>query len=178
MGLQLIFVVETNNKCKSDWIYIKDTIEKFYQYNKAQVKFSTVYMNGKGNYKKREKDIKKLISQYSVTNKLNVSKVIFCFDCDDYDTKDTDAVFLSEAFQYCKEKGYKFVWFCKDVECVYIGQSVANSEKTKKATMFKQRKLIDKIDERQLNAVSYQKGRSNILNVLSECFDGKIDRKK
>ena len=27
MSLQLIFVVETNKTCKSDWIYIKDTID-------------------------------------------------------------------------------------------------------------------------------------------------------
>ena len=30
MGLQLIFVVETNKKCKSDWIYIKETIDRFF----------------------------------------------------------------------------------------------------------------------------------------------------
>ena len=24
MGVQYIFVVETNSKCKSDWIYIRD----------------------------------------------------------------------------------------------------------------------------------------------------------
>lgn len=64
MGLQLIFVVETNSKCKSDWIYIKDTIERFYQYNQTQVKFSPVYMDGKGKYDKKEKNISKLISQY------------------------------------------------------------------------------------------------------------------
>lgn len=28
MGFPFIFVVETNKKCNSDWIYIKDTIEK------------------------------------------------------------------------------------------------------------------------------------------------------
>ena len=27
MGLQLIFVVETNKKCNADWVYIKDTID-------------------------------------------------------------------------------------------------------------------------------------------------------
>ncbi len=27
MGLQLVFVVETNKKCNSDWIYIKDKNE-------------------------------------------------------------------------------------------------------------------------------------------------------
>ena len=54
MGLQLIFVVETNKKCKSDWIYIKDTIDRFFQYNQAQVKLTPVYMDGKGNYKNKE----------------------------------------------------------------------------------------------------------------------------
>lgn len=29
MGLQLIFCVETNKKCKSDYIYIKSTIDRF-----------------------------------------------------------------------------------------------------------------------------------------------------
>ena len=27
MGLQLIFVVETNRKCQSDWKYIKSVLE-------------------------------------------------------------------------------------------------------------------------------------------------------
>ena len=62
MGLQLIFVVETNKKCKSDWIYIKDTIDRFFQYNQAQVKLTPVYMDGKGNYKNKEKEISCLIS--------------------------------------------------------------------------------------------------------------------
>ena len=61
MGLQLIFVVETNKKCKSDWIYIKDTIDRFYQYDQAQVKFSPVYMDGKGKYKNKEKEISSLM---------------------------------------------------------------------------------------------------------------------
>ncbi len=55
MGLQLVFVVETNKKCNSDWIYIKDTIEHFYEYDRTQVKFSPAYMDGKGKYKSKEK---------------------------------------------------------------------------------------------------------------------------
>lgn len=47
MGIQLIFVVETNKKCKSDWIYIKDTIDTFYKYDNAHVKLSPLYMSGK-----------------------------------------------------------------------------------------------------------------------------------
>ena len=54
MGLQLIFVVETNKKCNSDWIYIKDTIEHFYDYERTEVKLRPVYMDGKGKYKNKE----------------------------------------------------------------------------------------------------------------------------
>ena len=43
MGVQFIFVVETNKGCKSDWIYIKETINHFYNYDN-NVKLSEVYM--------------------------------------------------------------------------------------------------------------------------------------
>ena len=51
MGLQLIFAVETNKTCKSDWIYIKDTIDRFYKCSANSLKLSTIYMNGKTNYR-------------------------------------------------------------------------------------------------------------------------------
>ena len=50
MGVQMIFAVETNKKCNSDWIYIKDPIEHFYVYERTQLKLSVVYLDGKGNY--------------------------------------------------------------------------------------------------------------------------------
>ena len=56
MGLQLIFAVETNKNSNSDWIYIKDTIEYFYEYQRTQVKFSIVYLDGKGNYNSKKKE--------------------------------------------------------------------------------------------------------------------------
>lgn len=124
MGLQLIFVVETNKRCKSDWIYIKDTIERFFQYDQVQVKFSPVYMDGKGKYKNKEKEISSLISQYD------------------------------------------FVWFCKDVERVYLGKKVDDSQKKKEASTFKAKKLINEVDERRLAVKEYRTNTSNILDVI------------
>lgn len=43
MSTQFIFAVETNKSCNSDWIYIKSTIEHFYEYEPSQVKLSTLY---------------------------------------------------------------------------------------------------------------------------------------
>lgn len=95
MGVQLIFVVETNKNCKSDWIYIKDTIDHFYEYDRTMLKLSPVYLDSKNNYNspKKQKEIKSLISQYK-TSKNNQSRVIYCFDCDEYDKDPVDASFL------------------------------------------------------------------------------------
>ena len=173
MGLQLIFVVETNKKCKSDWIYIKDTIDRFYQYDQAQVKLSPVYMDGKGKYRNKEKEISSLITQYVAGNKANQSKVIFCFDCDDYDSKPEDAEFLTKAKQYCDDKGYDFIWFCKDIERVYLGKKVDDSQKKKESAMFKAKKLIEVVEECKLTANNYRENNSNIMLVIGKYLSRK-----
>ena len=173
MGLQLIFVVETNKKCKSDWIYIKDTIDRFYQYDQAQIKFSPVYMDGKGKFKNKEKEISSLISQYTAGNKKNQTKVIFCFDCDDYDSKPEDAEFLVNAKRYCDEKGYDFIWFCKDIERVYLGKKVDDSQKKKESVTFKAKKLIDAVDKSKLIVKAYRANTSNIMTVIDQYLSRK-----
>lgn len=173
MGLQLIFVVETNKKCKSDWIYIKDTIDRFYQYDQAQIKFSPVYMDGKGKFKNKEKEISSLISQYTAGNKKNQTKVIFCLDCDDYDSKPEDAEFLVNAKRYCDEKGYDFIWFCKDIERVYLGKKVDDSQKKKESATFKAKKLIDAVDKSRLIVKAYRANTSNIMSVIDQYLSRK-----
>ena len=174
MGLQLIFVVETDNKCKSDWIYIKDTIEYFYEYDRTDIKLSPVYMNGKGRYKNKEKEIQGLISQYR--NKSNISKVLYCFDCDDYDKKPEDSNFLETAKKYCDYKGYEFVWFCKDIEHVYIGNQIDDSKKKKTAADFKVKKLIKKLDSKRLKSDCYKTETSNLMNVLAKYAELKLKK--
>ena len=167
MGLQLIFVVETNKKCDSDWMYIKDTVMHFYCVDQ-QIKLNKVYMDGKGNYKSKEKEISKLKSQYAATSRKNSTKVLYCFDCDDYDVKQEDAEFLSRVHQYCQEQGYEFVWFCKDIERVYLKRKVDDSQKKKEAELFKSKKLIQNVDKRRLEVINYKADSSNILNVLDQ----------
>lgn len=166
MGLQLIFVVETNARCKSDWIYIKDTIEHFYQYDRTQIKLSCVYLDGKGKYEKKRKDVSSLISQYASTSRTNRSKAIYCFDCDDYDSSPADLEFLRRAQQYCICHEADFVWFCRDIECVYLGKKVDKSRKKTESAGFKLKKLINKVDDKRLSASSYQADTSNIMSIL------------
>lgn len=51
-----------------------------------------------------------------IRNVSHQSKVIYCFDCDNFDTNAEDENFLKNAKQYCEENGYEFVWFCRDIE--------------------------------------------------------------
>ena len=168
MGLQLIFVVETNKKCKSDWIYIKDTIDRFYKYDVAHLKLSTVYMDGKNKYLVKEKEVKSLISQYNGAYAKNVTKVIYCFDCDDYDSNPVDKEFLEKTQEFCKANSYEHVWFCKDIERVYLGEKVEDGHKKREATKFKTNKLIDGVNERKLKWKSFGANMSNILSVLDK----------
>lgn len=173
MDLQLIFVVETNKRIKSDWIYIKDTIEQFYQYDNVHIKLTPVYMNGKGRYKLKEKEVLKLISQYKADDSKKESKVIYCFDCDDYDVNRSDQEFLTEARRFCEEKGYEFVWFCKDIEQVYLDNRIDDREKKKVSEDFKKNKQIKNVDKSKLSAGDYRLKYSNIMQVLNKYLEQK-----
>ena len=174
MGIQLIFVVETNRDCNSDWIYIKETIDRFYAYDQAHVKLSPVYMASKTKYKKNKvkNGITKYIKDYRAGAK-EESKVIFCFDCDNYDNDIGDKNFLKEVKSFCKKEGYEYVWFCKDIERVYLGNEVTDSKKKTEAAKFKAKKLINNVDESSLLEKAYKVNSSNILVILDKFLERK-----
>ena len=170
MGTQLIICVETNKRNRSDYMYIKSTIDHFYHLDQANIKLSPIYMDGKGNYtsKKVKKEIETDIKQYHAASPNNKSVVIICLDCDDYDIKPEDERFISEARDYCKQNHFRFVWFCKDIERVFIGNKVSDSMKKKEAEIFLKKKKILQVNEQHLRALNYQNMRSNICCVLDD----------
>ena len=169
MRIQLIFCIETDEHCKSDQIYIKDTIERFFNYDNSMVKFSYVFMGGKGNYKTKAvaAKIEKNIKQFSFSDKSKKktqdksdeesrSVVIYCFDCDDYDIDPEASLFLEDVKQYCLNKHYEFVWFCKDIERVYVGKKIPDNEKKKRAERFKRKNEVSSVQKEALTAEELQ----------------------
>lgn len=168
MGLQLIFVVETNKKNKSDWMYINATLKHFYQTNDPHLKITPIYMNGKTKYEKKLNEINNAIKQYAAGGKNRHSKVIYCFDCDNYDTDSVDQQFLNKAQYYCNNNGYEFVWFCKDIEHVYLGHQIPANMKKTEAEKFLRTGLISKLDSSVLSFDKYQKKTSNIMTIINK----------
>ena len=98
----------------------------------------------------------------------NRSIVFYCFDCDDYDCNQRDSKFLAEVEEYCKDNNYEHIWFCKDVERVYIGEKVPDKLKKQRAADFRSKKRINSVRREMLHVEQYRQNCSNILNVLEE----------
>ena len=166
MRKQLIFLVEADSNSKSDWIYVKNTIDRFYMFDYSKDKLSKSFMGGKYKYKTKEKEIQTLIRQFSIGSKDNESYVFYVVDCDDYDSNPRDASFLEEIEDYCNQHNYNLIWFCKDVEQVYINKKVAKKEKKDEAERFAKNRKIQLVDETKLREENYRRNTSNILSVL------------
>lgn len=75
-------------------------------------------------------------------------------------------MFLKEVRTYCQDKEYEFVWFCKDIEDVYLGHRIDANQKQAEAAAFKRKKSIETIVPQKLSARVFHKHESNILTVL------------
>ena len=71
--------------------------------------------------------------------------------------------------EFCKSKNYEYVWFCKDIERVYLGKKIEDGHKNREATRFKANKLINGVSQSRLNGKFISQNMSNILSVLDEC---------
>ena len=176
MGIQLLFVVETNEQSKSDYIYIKSVLDTVYNCRILNdVKLSPVYMRGKGNYKQNRitKQIESLQNKYK---KVGNTKVIYCIDTDQFDKKTDDKRILNEIEFFCKKNGYDFVWFCHDVEEVFLGHSVPSCDKTKCANIYASRNGISRINKDYLKSEIRVKQKSNLINVLDKHLNQYISK--
>lgn len=80
---------------------------------------------------------------------------------------------MLNAKRYCDEKGYDFIWFCKDIERVYLGKKVDDSQKKKESATFKAKKLIDAVDKSKLIVKAYRANTSNIMSVIDQYLSRK-----
>ncbi|MBR5420675.1 MAG: hypothetical protein IK115_05960 [Lachnospiraceae bacterium] len=171
MGFQIVLVVEANEKAQTDYIYIKSILNHVYNIRlRNDIKISPVFMGGKGNYEKVSNKINKLVKAY---NYIGESCVIYCFDTDKYDSDTGDEKALHDEMQYCADNGYEFVWFCHDIEEVFLGKSVSNSEKTEKAKSYSARHGVENLNLKAFEAKVMGKKKSNLLLILKKYFEDK-----
>lgn len=165
MSVQMIFCMETNKKADTDSIYITELLYHMYTITN-KIKISKVYMSTKSKYNSKDvkKEIEKKIKAYTLGN----SVVIYCIDTDEFETNFEQKKELEDVSDFCKKAGYELIWFCHDVEEVFQGKKISDSEKVKEAAGFRRKKMIQEVDCKKLSSSSERKQASNILTVLDK----------
>lgn len=157
----LVLCVETNKEAQTDTKYIDKTIRQFYVIDN-NIKIAYVYMGGKGNYD--SKAVKSQIKrQYS--GDFEEKRVVYCIDIDNM--ADAEVIEQNNKIKaYCDGLNYDFVWFCRDVEEVYLHKRVDKSEKVNEAKKFSRLSDLGKATESSLFAGNTTQYKSNLLFVL------------
>lgn len=163
---QLIFVVEANVSNKSDSIYIKTFIDYYYKIEKNIV-INYIYMNGKNNYNKTK--IINKINQFVKRNNNGENIVFYCIDTDNINSDRQHFDSFLNVSNFCKANKYQLIWFCYDIENVFLKRKVEKCDKKKMAVWF-----IKNIHSlRALKDIELSKDKvgsnctSNIVNVLN-----------
>lgn len=122
----VVFCVESNKKSKSDSFYINEYLKSHFQINKVRLDF--VFMGGKGNFDKSSttNQINRIIANFNksrIKNCSRKSKVVYCIDLDD-ESQEQKAL-TNRIFSFCKDQNYDVIWFCKDIESVFLGHTVS-----------------------------------------------------
>lgn len=170
MAVQMILCVETNKRADTDSIYIMETIRYWYDLNN-QVKISKIFMNTKSRY--NSKDVLKEIDEKSKAFTIGETKVIYCIDTDQYEKNIEHEKEFNSISRYCEEKGYDLIWFCHDVEEVFLGKKIPDSQKVNEAAMFRRKKKIEEIHPDKLSCNEKRACVSNIMRVLDKYLSRK-----
>lgn len=170
MNKQIIICVESNENAKTDNIYIKETLSRFFLIDNS-VKFSFVNMNTKSNYKSKKvlNKIGKCTKEYEIGETI----VVYCIDVDKYDANPTQVKENAEIGKFVSDNGYELIWFCRDIEEVFLKTRVDKKEKVQRAIEFKKKKMVNEIAINSLEAKVPTKGKSNILKVLGKYLERK-----
>lgn len=161
----MILCLETNKSANTDYIYIKETIDCLYQKNN-QIKISPIYMGTKTKYKSKE--VLKEISQRTKAFTIGQTKVIYCIDTDHYEKNPEHANAFRDIKRFCEENNYDLIWFCHDVEEVFLGRKISDDLKVREAGAYRRKREIEKISIEKLSSETVRTYTSNLLCVLDK----------
>lgn len=166
MAIQMILCMETNKRANTDYIYIKETIDFLYQ-KSNKVKISPLYMNTKTKYKSGDilKEIAKKKKEFAA---IGQTKVIYCIDTDEFEKNVEHEKAFQDIRQYCEAEGYELIWFCHDVEEVFQGKKISDSQKVREAGAFRNKNRISEIPLEQLTETNWKPHTSNIVCILDQ----------
>ncbi|MBQ9265857.1 MAG: hypothetical protein IJ186_02125 [Bacilli bacterium] len=160
--MQLILVLETTAKAKTDYIYIKSVFD--YYYENRSVKLTPIYAKCKHELINQSKKIEREKALYK-----GKSIVIICADYDREGEK-----INKDIIKYAKNNNCQIVWFNRNIEEVFLHRTV-DKDKTIEAIQFSRYRntLVPKLSSIDVSNPLSKRPSSNILVI----FDLYLNRK-
>lgn len=125
--IELIIIMETTRKNLSDWMYIKGTLDYFYKPRTYGI--SKIFAGSKSKLIQQEENIKLKLK--------NIERRPIVVVCADYDREEA---LNRQIADYCKKNLYELVWMNLDIEDVYLGKQIKNTQKAIEAINFQKKK--------------------------------------
>ena len=168
MSKFLLICIESPLK-KSDHMYIETFLKKIYNIN-SDIKLKFLSLNGIDNYNK-DNTLKRINSEINASMH-SEKHIIYCLDTDNYNSPEYEK--RNKSIQeFCNVHNYELVWFCKNIEEVFLGKSISKSEKLQEARKFVIGIKNYTIDEQKLLQDKIKNKMSNFLLI----FDKYLSRK-
>lgn len=163
----IVICVECPKQSQTDEIYIRETLNKYYNTgNEVAIRYCE--MGTKTKYNQIQSKIK------AFTKNVSNYAVIMCVDTDDVFSS-PEAVSLNQKISsFCQINGYDLVWFCRDIEEVFLHKQVCKSDKIKEAIRFKTTPANNKATKSLLSEPNpSHRYKSNLLIVFDKYFQHK-----
>lgn len=169
---QFILVLESKSDKDSDYMYVRSFVKEYIKDCK-NIKITSIPMSGKNNYnsKSLQNKINKAIKDYKHGN----SVVIYGYDTDNINSNYDDVEYDKQITDYCKRHNYQLVFFCRDVEEVFLGKRINNNYKAQEAERYLRNRGIEAINVDKLQSVNKIKGRSNLCLVLNQILNNIVN---
>ncbi len=161
----LLFLLETTSSNKSDWRYVKSTIDFYYE--SRICKYEPLYCENKDKLINQDTKINRIIKKDYFENEY---KVILVADYDREENKNNRII------DYCNKNKYELIWMNPNIEKVYLDMDVSQADKKRKSENFqiKSEQLLPNLT----NILNFKeplktKRGSNILDILDKFLKAK-----
>ena len=132
--MQLIVVFETNKNADTDRLYFRRYLKDRFPGSIGTFKETPIYMRSKTRYADVLKAIGSRQKEYAFLHPNERQEILYCVDTD---FGKEGALELNERIaSFCKEHGFRLVWFHRDIEEVFLGERVDKREKVQRAKRF------------------------------------------
>ncbi len=173
--LQIIQVLETSDKDKSDDLYLNSIFRRFFtklDLDGNEVTIQSIFLEGKQNYNS-DKIINQINNYTSMFNcwddNPGKTVVIYFIDTDGADLNYDPNSYFGNLVGFCSENNFELVWFSKNSENVFLNLEPEQvNNKTESAKQFLISNQIFSLDKNKLMKDNLEIGCSNILTVLSK----------